>query len=196
MHADSVQSMVNGDVSQDNECPNSPQSTDSNSNISSVPILPGNNRQEGEVSTILPSVSLIPIKQEQGDEPTRKNISNNVHNEETEPGRFQPATNLSSIIKISPLKSLLRDEFKRKVNVTNTPELSQPHNTDPSVWRYMTFKKTLQCSFCGITFPDQTLYFLHKGCHSETNPWKCNICGEQCSNVYEFNSHLLSKNHQ
>lgn len=57
-------------------------------------------------------------------------------------------------------------------------------------------KRMLQCLFCGIEFPDQTLYFLHKGCHSESNPWKCNICGEQLNNVYEFNSHLLSKSHQ
>lgn len=90
----------------------------------------------------------------------------------------------------------MRDEFKRKINIMNTPESSQLPNTDPSLWKYMAFRKTLQCSFCDITFPDQTLYFLHKGCHSETNPWKCNICGEQCSNVYDFNSHLLSKSHQ
>lgn len=161
----------------------------------SLPILPVNNRQEGEVSTITPSVSLIPINQEQGDETSRKNSSNNNHNGEIESGHFQPATSLSSLIKISPLKSLLRDEFKRKSNM-KSPELSQPHNTDPSLWKYIAFRKTLQCSFCDITFPNQTLYFLHKGCHSETNPWKCNICGEQCSNVYEFNSHLLSKSHQ
>lgn len=166
--------------------------------MSSLPILPRNNRQEGEVSTITPSVSLIPINQEQGDDLTRKNSSNNVHNGETEPGCFQQNSNVSPLIKMSPLKSLLRDEFKRKNNIVNThtPESSQPNNTDPSILRYMAYKKTLQCLFCGITFPDQTLYFLHKGCHSETNPWKCNICGEQCSNVYEFNSHLLSKNHQ
>jgi len=161
--------------------------------MSSLPIMSGNSRQEGEVSTITPSVSLIPIKQEPGDEHSRKNSTNNVHNGETDSGRFQPSTNLSSLIKISPLKSLLRDEFKRKINNMNTPELSQPNNSD---WRYMAYKKSLQCSFCGITFPDQTLYFLHKGCHSETNPWKCNICGEQCNNIYEFNSHLLSKTHQ
>lgn len=57
-------------------------------------------------------------------------------------------------------------------------------------------KQILTCHFCGIEFPDETLYFLHKGCHCESNPWKCNICGEQCNNVYEFNSHLLSKSHQ
>ncbi|XP_071452963.1 zinc finger protein ztf-16 [Hetaerina americana] len=57
-------------------------------------------------------------------------------------------------------------------------------------------QRALRCLFCGIVFPDRTLYFLHKGCHSENNPWKCNICGERCSDVYDFNSHLLSKTHQ
>uniref|UniRef100_A0A0A9VX07 Zinc finger protein 710 n=1 Tax=Lygus hesperus TaxID=30085 RepID=A0A0A9VX07_LYGHE len=52
------------------------------------------------------------------------------------------------------------------------------------------------CGHCGIRFPDRTLYFLHKGCHAEGNPWKCNICGEQTSNVYDFNCHLLSSKHQ
>ena len=52
------------------------------------------------------------------------------------------------------------------------------------------------CTYCGILFPDQTLYFMHKGCHAENNPWKCNICSEVCHNVYEFNSHLLSQSHQ
>ncbi|KAL1115960.1 hypothetical protein AAG570_005455 [Ranatra chinensis] len=75
---------------------------------------------------------------------------------------------------------------------SNTPSSSgQPvhHVHSPAKFR-------LNCVFCGIGFPDQTLYFLHKGCHSESNPWKCNICGEQCCNVYDFNSHLLSKTHQ
>ncbi|XP_050426043.1 zinc finger protein ztf-16 [Adelges cooleyi] len=194
---DNVQNANNEEVVlADNDCPNSPQSTDSNSNLTTLPMLSGNTRQEGEVSTITPSVSLIPIKQEQGEEPSRKSNLNASHNGETESGRYQSAANLSSLIKLSPLKSLLRDEFNRKINLIKTPESSQPPNNDPNFWKCMAFKKTLQCSFCGIAFPDQTLYFLHKGCHSETNPWKCNICGEQCSNVYEFNSHLLSKNHQ
>ncbi|BET01748.1 Zinc finger protein [Nesidiocoris tenuis] len=52
------------------------------------------------------------------------------------------------------------------------------------------------CGHCGIRFPDRTLYFLHKGCHAEGNPWKCNICGVQTNNVYDFNCHLLSSKHQ
>lgn len=142
--------------------------------------------------------------------------------------QLQSATSssLSSLIKVSPLKSLLREDLKRKIvtrssssarrnatspnnseNVSSDPATTtngaitstgpeQP--SDSTVWRTSGKRSlsSLQCTYCGIGFPDQTLYFLHKGCHSDANPWKCNICGEQCCNVYEFNSHLLSKSHQ
>lgn len=141
---------------------------------------------------------------------------------------------------VSPLKSLLREDLKRRItarannrvarnissygslmtsssnnsgicNSSNTmivsPEPVAPTTSngtitstgadnDTIIFGSSSKKRNLLCSYCGIEFPDQTLYFLHKGCHSESNPWKCNICSETCSNVYEFNSHLLSKSHQ
>lgn len=82
--------------------------------------------------------------------------------------------------------------------IGNNSSNSNPHSRGepPSSTRPDQRSSGLQCAHCRITFPDQTLYFLHKGCHSESNPWKCNICGEQCCNLYQFNSHLLSKSHQ
>lgn len=142
---------------------------------------------------------------------------------------------------MSPLKSLLREDLKRRIterannrvarsgngfgspltsstssnsgicNSSNTmivsPEpitattsngtiTSTGADNDTILFGSSSKKRNLLCTYCGIEFPDQTLYFLHKGCHSESNPWKCNICSETCSNVYEFNSHLLSKSHQ
>ena len=52
-----------------------------------------------------------------------------------------------------------------------------------------------QCQHCNIIFPDQTLYFLHRGFHSNTNPWKCNGCGQRCTDMYDFNTHLMSDVH-
>jgi len=53
-----------------------------------------------------------------------------------------------------------------------------------------------QCQHCNIIFPDQTLYFLHRGFHSNsTNPWKCNGCGQRCNDMYDFNTHLMSDVH-
>ncbi|EAL41056.3 AGAP010340-PA, partial [Anopheles gambiae str. PEST] len=117
---------------------------------------------------------------------------------------------------VSPLKSLLREDLKRRISARATTRATRngilassspiptsspipnSSNTETDLLLSLTTKSTrnLQCLFCGIEFPDQTLYFLHKGCHSESNPWKCNICGEQMNNVYDFNSHLLSKSHQ
>lgn len=208
------------------ECPSSPQSADSNSNApSSSHIQPSSLRLDQETS-ITPSISLIPIKQE----PNEESYGNKRNGTQAGNVQMQTATSssLSSLIKVSPLKSLLREDLKRKIvnrnyvsgrsrataSPTSHPEsspsdpatttngtitstgLDQP--SDSSVWRLggKRLLSNLQCIYCGIGFPDQTLYFLHKGCHSDANPWKCNICGEQCCNVYEFNSHLLSKSHQ
>ena len=52
------------------------------------------------------------------------------------------------------------------------------------------------CTHCCITYPNQTLYFLHKGFHSDSNPWRCNGCGHQATDMYDFMSHLFSAAHQ
>ena len=52
-----------------------------------------------------------------------------------------------------------------------------------------------RCINCSIVFPNQTLYFLHRGFHSETNPWRCNGCGQVCVDMYDFNTHLVSDAH-
>ncbi|KAK9872133.1 hypothetical protein WA026_016186 [Henosepilachna vigintioctopunctata] len=214
------------------ESPGSPNSADSNSNAPSSTHIQPNSLRLDQETNITPSISLIPIKQEPGEENYDISKRNGpLHSSTSPPSSVQmqsaSSSSLSSLIKVSPLKSLLRDDLKRKIisrshnsargrstaspsNTENSPNESatttngtitstgaeQP--SDSSLWRTLGKRSLsgLQCIFCGIGFPDQTLYFLHKGCHSDANPWKCNICGEQCCNVYEFNSHLLSKSHQ
>jgi len=46
------------------------------------------------------------------------------------------------------------------------------------------------CTFCNISYPDQTLHFLHMGFHSEVNPWRCSRCGHQATDLHDFNTHL------
>uniref|UniRef100_T1ISM1 C2H2-type domain-containing protein n=1 Tax=Strigamia maritima TaxID=126957 RepID=T1ISM1_STRMM len=78
-----------------------------------------------------------------------------------------------------------------------TPDSSRPQTMGmPDACGSFCVSGGLQCCHCGIIFPDQTLYFLHKGLHSEGNPWKCNICGDLSQDKYEFNAHVLSKAHQ
>lgn len=52
------------------------------------------------------------------------------------------------------------------------------------------------CHHCNIVYPNQTLYFLHRGFHSESNPWRCNGCGHIATDLYDFNTHLFSVAHR
>lgn len=219
-------------------------------------------------NSITPSISLIPIKQEPstndesegsgsgtsgggigGGNSCKKNRQSSADRlspmMDTESGNNATTScqSLTSLIKVSPLKSLLREDLKRRISARairsscHTRSISGQNSIGPSSLSVSAIssgesalscllpgssssglqgsssngmitstaetdmilsgrKLNLKCLFCNIEFPDQTLYFLHKGCHSESNAWKCNICGEQLNNVYEFNSHLLSKSHQ
>ncbi|KAM7346203.1 uncharacterized protein ACRADG_012158 isoform 2-T9 [Cochliomyia hominivorax] len=214
-----------------------PSSTSSSSNSSATGSLCGpmtsvSPKQHHHENHITPSISLIPIKQEP---PSEETLKNNINGEAMNGGDSSesefsaPNTRLTSLIKVSPLKSLLREDLKRRIcakannritrnaasmennNVIQsslTPTCGAATSSTPicngtitstgpeSDSGVLNRKQILTCLFCGIEFPDETLYFLHKGCHCESNPWKCNICGEQLNNVYEFNAHLLSKSHQ
>lgn len=52
------------------------------------------------------------------------------------------------------------------------------------------------CVHCNIVYPNQTLYFLHRGFHSDSDPWRCNSCGVAYNDLYAFNTHLFSVAHQ
>ena len=75
-------------------------------------------------------------------------------------------------------------------SLTNNSESSKITDVfDDSVFQ-------LKCQHCSILFPNQTLYFLHRGFHSEgSNPWRCNGCGRCCTDMYDFNTHLMSDSH-
>ena len=44
---------------------------------------------------------------------------------------------------------------------------------------------------CGVVFEDQTLYFLHRGCHNSSNPRKCSFCHYEAPNWYDFTTHFF-----
>ncbi|KAH3837757.1 hypothetical protein DPMN_111158 [Dreissena polymorpha] len=46
------------------------------------------------------------------------------------------------------------------------------------------------CDVCDITFGNQAMMFVHKGCHCVDNPMKCNVCGETCHDSMGFYIHI------
>ncbi|KAK6759902.1 hypothetical protein RB195_021456 [Necator americanus] len=56
-------------------------------------------------------------------------------------------------------------------------------------------KETMECAHCGISFFDETMHLLHKGLHTEGDPWRCNLCGTQCMEKYMFTTHVIFASH-
>ena len=89
----------------------------------------------------------------------------------------------------SPLHKRPRLREAESPSPTYCPTQSGRASPPPSSGRFT-------CTHCCITYPNQTLYFLHKGFHSDSNPWRCNGCGHQATDMYDFMSHLFSAAHQ
>ena len=53
----------------------------------------------------------------------------------------------------------------------------------------------VRCPHCGIIFDDSVLHSIHMGCHNHSDPFVCNVCGEQCSNKYGFYTHIMRGHH-
>ncbi|KAK5967225.1 Asparagine-rich zinc finger protein AZF1 [Trichostrongylus colubriformis] len=56
-------------------------------------------------------------------------------------------------------------------------------------------KEPMECVHCGISFFDRTIHLLHKGLHTASDPWRCNLCGTQCVEKYMFTTHVIFANH-
>lgn len=106
-------------------------------------------------------------------------------------GRYSPQPPLSPRAE-SPKQSAKRPRVR---DSSPSPTFSSSSTvSSPSSCNF--HKSVHTCAHCNIVYPNQTLYFLHKGFHSEGNPWRCNSCGHQSSDLYDFNTHLFSVAHQ
>ncbi|XP_018655114.1 putative hunchback protein [Schistosoma mansoni] len=52
-----------------------------------------------------------------------------------------------------------------------------------------------ECRFCEIRFRQRTLYDIHMGFHSHSDPYLCNRCGHQSNDSVEFFTHLGEEAH-
>ncbi|KAK7601345.1 hypothetical protein V9T40_008786 [Parthenolecanium corni] len=51
------------------------------------------------------------------------------------------------------------------------------------------------CEYCEITFHNQIMFTLHKGCHGFSDPFTCNRCGAKTDNKIDFYAHMISVAH-
>ncbi len=52
------------------------------------------------------------------------------------------------------------------------------------------------CKFCEIAFMDSVMFTIHMGYHGFSNPFKCNMCGDEFEDRVGFFLHMARKAHQ
>ncbi|PAA72354.1 hypothetical protein BOX15_Mlig005233g1, partial [Macrostomum lignano] len=72
----------------------------------------------------------------------------------------------------------------------NDTEPQQPVQHDEAYGR-----EQWLCSYCGIGFPDKSLYSHHRQYHDPQSVWRCSACGYQSFGVHDFNMHLVQLAH-
>ena len=196
----SLRSGSSHDSESEPSCSNIDMSESSRSNS---PLPAHHHHHHPSSSEQSPERSLFPLKQDQGrsclqeddnsqveDLSVRKHVSSRGQSPVTRQSSFSPETR--SPRPESPISCSKPAAAKRpRLQESPSPTLatSQPPSPPPLLARYT-------CTHCNISYPNQTLYLLHKGFHSDSNPWRCNGCGHQASDLYDFNSHLFSAAHQ
>lgn len=56
-------------------------------------------------------------------------------------------------------------------------------------------KYEFACQYCGICFGEEVMYRIHMGYHGYSNPFTCNMCGEECENKVNFFLHIARAAH-
>ena len=79
-------------------------------------------------------------------------------------------------------------------NSTNSEEEVSDMPSLMPIPRPDTLSDLKTCKFCGISFKNSTMYAIHMGYHG-SDPFKCNLCGDQCEDALSFFLHIARKEH-
>ncbi len=63
--------------------------------------------------------------------------------------------------------------------------------TDEQILAKLVERSAAFVCLCGVIFKDQTLYYLHRGCHNTNDPKKCSLCGYSAKDWNDFHTHFL-----
>jgi len=52
-----------------------------------------------------------------------------------------------------------------------------------------------ECRHCGFVFKHAAMFDIHMGFHKFDDPWRCNRCGQRCTDRVDFNRHVATAPH-
>ncbi|MFH4979601.1 hypothetical protein AB6A40_006310 [Gnathostoma spinigerum] len=104
-----------------------------------------------------------------------------------------PLAESHQTVNVNPTIPLIRP-VPGGINIFQQACLAQMHDMEQKLrtaigmWRF-------SCPHCRIAFHDEPLFHIHMGYHGYENAFKCNRCGQSCSDCLTFNLHLLQAKH-
>jgi len=165
---------------------------------------PSNSPGHTPSSSQSPERCLFPIKQETAkqDQPRQgAQDDDDLQVEDLSIRRPSPASPVPPRARFSPAPRSPRPESPSAKLSNKRPRVCEaspppPCSSQTSARAPAPASPRFTCNHCHIVYPNQTLYFLHRGFHSDSNPWRCNGCGHVSTDLYDFNSHLFSVAHR
>uniref|UniRef100_A0A8C5I975 Zinc finger protein Pegasus n=1 Tax=Gouania willdenowi TaxID=441366 RepID=A0A8C5I975_GOUWI len=113
-----------------------------------------------------------------------------VNGVQTSPPKEEESPN-SSHPSCSPAPSL---SFNT-TNSNNRRRTPTPLATPPDIHHHQQ-QLLHKCQHCDIHFSDNILFTIHMGCHGYEHPFQCNICGQLCTDRYDFACHFARGQHK
>eukprot|EP00092_Neocalanus_flemingeri_P014144 GFUD01015258.1.p1 GENE.GFUD01015258.1~~GFUD01015258.1.p1 ORF type:complete len:693 (+),score=127.73 GFUD01015258.1:55-2133(+) len=86
---------------------------------------------------------------------------------------------------------------EEEISTTGSPAMPSlmPINRS-SIKLQENFSELTTCKFCGISFKNSTMHSVHMGYHGCREPFKCNLCGDECEDALSFFLHIARKEHR
>lgn len=86
-------------------------------------------------------------------------------------------------------------ERRFDIDRSSEEEISEMPGLMPVSRPTETFSELNTCKFCGISFKNSAMHTVHMGYHGCREPFKCNLCGDQCEDALSFFLHIARKEH-
>ena len=130
-----------------------------------------------------------------GDKEEEKDSGNEDHNSTDNSEHVKEATDDQKLSPTDPerlYKDVLAEKKLLQVTRRLEPRFAKTlNNIDEDSLKMNKF----ECCHCGIMFQDCIMYTVHMGYHGYSDPFKCNMCGHEAENRFQFFLHIARAAH-
>ncbi|XP_015439572.1 PREDICTED: protein hunchback isoform X2 [Dufourea novaeangliae] len=88
-----------------------------------------------------------------------------------------------------------QQKYEEQEDMFEPPAASSPGSRDCNGDRAFGVSNEFTCQYCEIAFGNVVMYTVHMGYHGYKDPYRCNMCGHQCTDKVSFFLHIARSKH-